>query len=275
MKGRPKQDRRAFALLVFLLAVPAGFAALTETEKADLAAEAQRLFREANKVVATDPEAAQELYRRSVMRFERLVREGGVENGKLYYNIGNVYFRMKDIGRAILNYRRAEPYMPGDANLRQNLSYARRRRVDAIEEDQRTRVLKTLFFWHYDVPGRLRMQLLAGAWVVFWAILAVRLFARRPSLTVAAVLAGVLGLLLAGSVTADRLHRRAVRPGVILEEEVTARKGDGLSYEPSFKEPLHAGTEFVLVEDRQDWYRIELADGRQCWVPSAATGMVR
>jgi len=266
--------KRTFFLL-FLFCVPAVFAGLTETEKTDLLAEAQRLFREANALVAKDPDAAQDLYRRSVMRFERLVREGGIENGKLYYNIGNVYFRMRDIGRAILNYRRAEQYMPNDANLQQNLSYARRRRMDAIEEDQRTRVLKTLFFWHYDLSGRLRLQVLTGAWIVFWALLALRLCVRRPSLTVAAVLTGVLGLLLAGSVTADEVHRRAVRPGVIIEEDVTARKGDGLSYEPSFKDPLHAGTEFVLVEERGDWYQIELADGRRCWVPAAATGMVR
>ena len=81
------------------------------------------------------------------------MREGGIENGKLYYNLGNVYFRMNDIGRAILNYRRAESYIPNDPNLHQNLSYARSRRLDEIEERQKTKVLRTLFFWHYDLSG--------------------------------------------------------------------------------------------------------------------------
>ena len=47
-----------------------------------------------------------------------------------------------------------------------------------------------------------------------------------------------------------------------------ARKGDGDTYEPSFKEPLHAGAEFKLMENRGEWYQVELADGQRCWIPS-------
>jgi hypothetical protein len=209
------------------------------------------------------------------MRFERLVRDGGIENGKLYYNIGNAYFRMKDIGRAILNYRRAEQYLPNEPNLHQNLAAARQRRVDAIEERQRTRVLKTLFFWHYDLSPRLRGTLFAGAFALLWVGAAARLFLRRSWLNVTIGVLAIGAALLCGSVLADVLTLRNVRPGVIVSAEVVARKGDSETYEPSFKEPLHAGTEFRLVEDRGGWYHVALVDGRKCWIPSRAAEMVR
>ena len=65
------------------------------------------------------------------------------------------------------------------------------------------------------------------------------------------------------------------RPGVVIVEEVTARKGDSESYEASFQEPLHSGAEFVLVEERNSWTHVELPDGRRCWLPADAVAMVR
>ncbi len=56
--------------------------------------------------------------------------------------------------------------------------------------------------------------------------------------------------------------------GVVIAPEVTARKGDGETYQPSFTAPLYSGTEFDLLEQRPDWWYIELEDGARCWIPS-------
>ena len=79
-----------------------------------------------------------------------------------------------------------------------------------------------------------------------------------------------VSLLLAASLGVDAFEETRVRSGVILAEEMIARKGDSATYQPSFKDPLHAGTEFTLVEERKGWYHIELADGRRCWIPDSA-----
>ena len=55
--------------------------------------------------------------------------------------------------------------------------------------------------------------------------------------------------------------------GVITADEVIARQGDGRSYEPSFKEPLHTGTEFDLLERRSGWFHIKLADDNAELIP--------
>lgn len=248
---------------------------LDNAAAADLYSRAKQLFREANSTSVKSREEAISIYKKAAMRYERLIKEGGIENGKIYYNLGNTYFRMNDIGRAILNYLRAEQYMPDDSNLRQNLGYAREKRIDKIEEKQETKVLKTLFFWHYDISVKTRIMLFTSFFILLWIFSGIRIFFKRPFLIWCITVSLFISLSMAGSLTAEELVLNKIRPGVVVSPETTARKGNSETYEPSFKEPLHAGTEFTLIEDRGDWYHVELADSRTCWVRSGDTEMVR
>jgi len=262
--------------LVFGLFIPAlNASTLDAAEVADLYSQAKDLFRQANELSATDPDRALEVYGKSAMRFERIIREGNIQNGRIYYNLGNVYFRMKDIGRAIVNYRRAEQFIPNDPNLKQNLEYAREKRLDEIEVKQETKVLKTLFFWHYDLSTKNRVVTFIICFILVWIVAGIRIFMDKSFLNWCIVVAAFLCLLLAGSLVAEEINLRRNRPGVIISQEVVARKGNSETYEPSFKEPLHPGTEFTLIEDRGTWYYIELVDSRTCWVPSKDVEMVR
>lgn len=51
---------------------------------------------------------------------------------KLYYNLGNSYYRTDNITRAVLNYERALLLAPGDADIRFNLQMARSKTIDKI-----------------------------------------------------------------------------------------------------------------------------------------------
>lgn len=232
-------------------------------------------FRQANEAGTHDPETARQLLHKAVLRFERLARDHGVKNGRLYYNIGNCYFRLNDLGRAILNYRRALLYQPNDVNLLQNLDYARSQRLDRIEEQQQTRVLKTLLFWHYDFNSRTRLIILAICATLFWLTLALRLLiGRRISLWVMVVF-GLPALLGASSLIIESNSGSESRAGVILSDDVVARKGNADTYQPSFKDPLHSGTEFIVLEQRGAWIQARLADGRQCWLPGASVELLQ
>jgi len=95
----------------------------------------------------------------------------------------------------------------------------------------------------------------------------VRFFASRPWTRWGTAICLLLFLLFLGSLLIDQYTRSTNRSGVIVASEVTARKGDGETYQPSFENPLHAGTDFKLVEERGKWLYIELQDGRRAWVP--------
>lgn len=258
---------------VMLLAAVPVVAALTAEESLETFSAANDAFQQGNELLSDDPSAAYDLYSRAALRFERLLQDGEVRNGKLHYNLGNAYFRMGDVGQAILHYRRAELYRPGDQNLRQNLRYARSQRLDRFEPTAHLRALRTLFFWHYDFAPTTRLRLLTALWSVFWGVAAVRLFRPRWITRSALWLPGLPALLLAASLGVDAAGG-AEKSGVVTAQETVARKGDGAGYEPSFTEPLHAGAEFRLVERRPEWLLAELSDGRMAWIEAPAAEIV-
>ena len=275
--SRKKKVALNLAVLLALLAAlsPTPLqAAMSDSELRSVFVEGNQLFREANELSPQNSVAAEDLYRRAALRFERLVNAGGIQNGKLFYNIGNAYFRTNDIGRAILNYRMAEQYIPNDLNLQQNLNHARRTRLDSFEETQEAKVLRTLLFWHYDFSTRLRSILFAVFSLVFWSAVSAGLFRSDWAPRWLPAASGVVGALFLGSLLVETYEKAGEVTGVVVSRQVTARKGDGESYEPSFKDPLHAGTEFRVMENRADWHQIELPDGRQCWIPSRNVELV-
>lgn len=252
-----------------------GGAILSPLQAAALVQEAEQLFNEGNARQAAGDSAALEYWRKAARRYERLIREGDFRNGAVFYNLGNIYFRLDDIGRAILNYRRAQRFLPRDPNLLRNLAFVRSCRRDHIAEPERTRVLKTVFFWHYDLPLPWRENGFLAAFAAFWSFaLLGRLRRRRAWPRWCGAAAAVAALALAASLAVEEWNRAKHRPGVILSQQVIARKGDSESYEPSFTEPLHAGTEFTLITRRGEWLEIALADNRTCWIPRQDAEMV-
>ena len=135
--------------------------------------------------------------------------------------------------------------------------------------------MKTLFFWHYDLSTKGRIIIFSVCSIMLWTAAVIRIFSRASYLRWCITVSFILSLLLAGSLLAEELSLRNSRPGVVISGEVVARKGNSDTYEPSFKDPLHSGTEFTLIEDRGSWYQIELADARTCWVHSKDVELVR
>ncbi len=264
----------AIPTCIGLRTLQADAATLSREQVTDLFSEAKQSFRQASDLAATDPEQAKDLYRKAALRLERIVQDGNIHNGKLYYNIGNAYFRIGDIGRSILYYRRAQLLIPNDVNLLQNLSYARSKRTDQIEEPQQKKILKTLLFWHYDVSAKIRLSLFTIGVTVFCLVASLRLFWKKSGFLWFMGISMGISLLLLGSLSIQALGQSGNSSGVILANEVIARKGNSETYQPSFETPLHAGTEFELIEIREDWYHINLPDGRKCWVPQQSVGLI-
>ena len=140
----------AFCILIFTFPSIARSAMPTE-QIYSLFKQANQFFREAN-TAADDPARAQKLYEKAILNYEKIISDGGIKNSKFYYNLGNAYFLKEDIGRAILNYRRAQNLDKTDTNIQKNLAFARSRRIDKVEIRTEKRILETLFFWHYDFP---------------------------------------------------------------------------------------------------------------------------
>ena len=62
------------------------------------------------------------------------ILKAGYQSGPLYYNLGNAYFKMGDLGEAVLNYERAKRLIPRDADLNANYRFARAKIMGKILE---------------------------------------------------------------------------------------------------------------------------------------------
>ncbi len=217
---------------------------------------------------------AQELFRRSLSGFEMLLRDGP-PNGYVYYNIANAHLRLGDIGRAVANYRRALRLCPGDARIRKNLQAARDLCKTPIPVPAAGALVETVLFWHYETSASGRLKTALAAYVVFWALLSLRLFVFRcaPAMTWMIRAVAAVALITAVSVAWDGISQRQNVEGVIVADEAVLRKGNSEYYEPLLDRPLSSGVEFRVLESRQDvqggaWYLVRLRDGKEGWLRS-------
>jgi len=255
-----------------LLLVGKAEAELSRGEIEDLAFQAGQLFRQANDLVQNSPVQARELYDQAILRYRRIVTEAGLSNHYLYYNIANAYLLKGDLGRAILNYRRSRRLAPSFTDLAKNLDFARSKRLDQVPVKAQKRVMHTLFFWHYDFSTKAKFILACILWAAACLAGSVWIWWRRIRWVMGCAL--LVGLILGGSVAVDAYDARTNMQGVIVADSVIARQGDGKNYPASFKEPLHSGTEFDLIEKRSNWLQIELGSGDQTWIRADAAVII-
>ena len=226
--------------------------------------QANRAFEQA--LISPTPEAAQGYYQQARAGYEQLVA-AGIHNARLYYNLGNAYFRLNDLGRAILSYRHGLRLEPGNRQLQANLRYARSRRTDQIDvsSQRRPTLFPQLFFWSDTLSVPTQWTLALGGYYLAWGCALAHLVWRRAALRWCLAGAAFVCLVFAGS-TWLMQSQYATRAGVIVAEEVVVRKGNGESYTPQLPQPLHAGTEFVVLEERGSWLAIRLDNGISGWI---------
>ena len=63
---------------------------------------------------------------------------------------------------------------------------------------------------------------------------------------------------------------KATAAAVVTANEVIARSADSIHAPHRFQQPLPGGTEVQIVERRDDWRQVRLADGRDIWLPASS-----
>lgn len=207
----------------------------------------------------------------AIQGYEDLI-ERGYDDAALYYNLGNAYFKQDDLGRAILNYLRAQELSPRDTDIRANLELARSQTVDQIQGDDSLIASISAFGRGVATAEEIGIAALA-----LWAVSALGMAAAvaRPSMRIRAIvrggsIAGMTAALIALLLLSSMLYANSNDDaGIITAEEIAVLSGPGTQYSTEFT--LHSGAQVRLVESRQGWRRIALPGGDlQGWVPSDA-----
>jgi hypothetical protein len=254
----------SLTILAWQLLAPLVLAAPPQTLD-DTFRQAVQEYDQAQEIRTSNPDRARQLLASAAQRFESLAA-GGIRNGYLEYNLGNSYLQLSDVGRAILHYRRAQRLIPTDPLLNENLGAARTRSLLNILPARSNAVYRALFFWHYQTSPRARYITALAGYVLFWVLLALRAMVPRTGLLTAAAIAGLVFVATGGSLAVQRWQDRTCPDAVVIASDVTVYKGPGSTYQKQFEQPLQAGVEMRVREERGDWRRIELWDGSSGWV---------
>ena len=201
-------------------------------------------------------------YEQAITGYQDLVAMGAA-GGTVHFNLGNAYLRNGELGRAVAELRRSRDLEPRDGDIRANLSFARQSARDAIAPPEASPVLSTLLFWHYGLSRSELAAVLVGVNILFWSVAALRLF-HRESEILHWVLIGLLVVLVTvgGSVAAHQFVSRPI--AVIVPQEIDAYSAPDSESVVRFR--LHAGTEMLIKDEREEWLRIALPDEQQAWI---------
>ncbi len=200
----------------------------------------------------------------------------GYQSGELYFNLGNTYYKLGQIGKAILYYEKAKRFMEDDEDLKVNLELALARTKDKIPELPKffleALLEKVLDFFSLGVLGFLVLLFLYSAAAVI--ILQLRNLFSFSSLVgeilkytflVFFTLSLVLFVLKSSRLST---HREAVvlNPVVNLKSE-PREQSTTISV-------IHEGLKVEISRKEQDWLEVKLPDGTKGWIERREAGEI-
>lgn len=199
------------------------------------------------------------------------IEESGQKSAKLYYNLGNAWFKQGNYPKAILNYERALRLDPSYSDARYNLEFTSNFVQDKIEPVPEF-ILKSVARKVCYVMG-------SNAWaVIFLVLLAAALVMGLLFLLGSSVgkrragfYCGIVLLLLSAGALSFSVWQKSdsvKTDTAIVMSPVSSVKSSPSSGSSKDLFVIHEGTKVTILDEVGSWKNIALADGRQGWITS-------
>ncbi len=255
-----KSDMRILILFFSLLLT--FYQPVSAADPAELFSQAGRMYEE------KDFPGALEKYRQ--------ITGQGIENGSVYYNMGNAYFKSAELGKAILAYEQALKYLPRDEDVQTNLEFARLISVEKEDADERLnfsilfqRFLKnfTVNEWIYSFEAVYAILFLSAIILIFSQQQRIRQSSTK-ALIVMLPLWFVLGTFMGIRIYGEVFRKEAV----VIEKNIKVHSGPADSYTLLFNVP--DGTKMLIHQRRGEWLQVTLPNGYSGWVENRSVGVI-
>lgn len=201
-----------------------------------------------------------------------MISDMGLESPALYCNMGDAFFKDGNVPMAILYYERALKLDPSYSDARFNLELLNstiQDRIDPVPEF----ILKV---WAKDICYIMDSDSWAVCFLVFFALMLALVLLFFLSHSVggrrAGFFAGIVAFMLAAASLSFAIWQKSdymKADDAIVMMPVTAVKSSPSSESSMDLFILHEGTKVSIVDIVGAWCNIELADGRQGWIPSS------
>lgn len=213
-------------------------------------------------------------YKKAIEYYEELVKEGYTSD-KLFYNLGNAYYRNNQLGKAIYNYEKANKINPNDNDIKNNLNIAYSKTIDKIESKENFFVsaVKTNVLTTFSTTAWAWLSIICSAMVCLFLYLFIAggsVILKRASFFIALVA-------LCGFLVVYFLGYSAVKAKESNDFAVVTSSETKVFVEPTpaatSKFGLHEGTKVRILELNGDWVLIKLENGNEGWLKTADVGI--
>lgn len=210
-------------------------------------------------------------YNGAIAAYDSIVNQG-LGSAKLYYNLGNAYFKAGRTGKAIVFYNRALKLAPSDSDTAYNLAYANtyvKDKIDAVPEFFVARWVRSL-----------RNLLGSNAWAVISLVLlaltlaltGIYLLSERRRVRKAGFFSAIAALILTIiTFSFAATERHAIldsSEAIVLSSAVSVKSSPDRTSKDIFI--LHEGTKVTVLDRFGDWTEIRIADGNEGWVVNSS-----
>ena len=212
----------------------------------------------------------------AVYLYENILAKQG-ESADIYYNLGNSYYKMDNIAKAIVNYEKALVLNPANGDIRFNLELAQSKTVDKVTPMSEV----FLVTWMKNLTNLMSEKGWAKlgiiSFILMLLMLALYFFGKKISMKKVGFISTIclLFICILANIFASSQKDKAQSHGsaIIMTPSITVKST-----------PNEGGTDlFILHEGRKvnikdntmrEWKEIQLEDGNAGWVPASAIEII-
>ena len=247
--------------LFMLILIVMQFASFNSFAKGSLESNAEKAY-------------ADKKYKEAISAYEEILKTG-LSSYKLYYNLGNAYYKNNELGKAIYNFELANKLQSNNEDVKNNLRIANEKRIDDIESKEN--------FFISAIKSGLVNSLSTNGWAWLSII----------SLTAGFIL--FLIFFISGSIQFKRFgfflsmtclliftgsmifgytvlnEKQKTKFAIILAKETQIFEEPNINGHSKFN--LHEGTKVKVLESNGDWTNIKLENGNEGWLKTKDVGL--
>lgn len=219
------------------------------------------LFEQGNKLYE------QGKYLEAIQKYEEIIGNG-YESWELYYNLGNAFYKNKQLGKAILNYERAKILASKNEDILYNLELANLSVVDKIISPPEFFIFSIFSDFKNYFSLNVLSIIVFSFYVILIIFIIVRILIRKRLIQKLAnffliptsIILIVFTIILAIRIYEQKNHKMAI----ILVNKVTVMSSPEENGTEVFS--LHEGVKVRVQKQSGDWRLIRLSDGKVGWV---------
>jgi Tetratricopeptide repeat. len=209
-------------------------------------------------------------FKSAIASYEEIAEKEGISS-KLYYNLGNAYFKNKQYPQAILNYERSLLLDPSNKDTKFNLKLAQLQTTDKIDSVDKF-ILTEWFEDVRDIMSSNKWAYIAiASFIITIILLFTYIFSRKIFVRKIGFFGGIAFLVICifcNVCSSSQKRKLELRENaIVFTPTVTVKGSPADSGTEIFV--IHEGTKVKIRNILGTWSEIELADGKVGWLPSA------